>query len=261
MSYDRVLPRPVPGDASQVSLPRRSNDLLDYKIMNDGGATKLSPVNWPIEGELSMYTAQRPATGPAQVPFESDMTSLIKRTIDFDHAVASPKFMVPALAKNLPVRTRSSLIRKSSSSKPVKLAAPKESVVQSCLCQTGRNIPRPKNGKTLPIIKHGRRADGKQAAFFLYRQHYQATAVAQNPGLGNAHISRIIGAQWRMLPEEMKNIWHANANKKLAISSVTQTTSTGPFGMAARAIVVRTDSAPAKTLRPLRSATVVVEER
>lgn len=56
------------------------------------------------------------------------------------------------------------------------------------------------------------RARANRAAFFLYRQRYQAAVVAQNPGLGSADISRIIGAQWRTLSEETKNGWHALAN-------------------------------------------------
>jgi hypothetical protein len=44
-------------------------------------------------------------------------------------------------------------------------------------------------------------------AFILYRQHYQAQIVAQNPGLANPEISKIIGEQWRDQPVEVKNEW------------------------------------------------------
>jgi len=44
-------------------------------------------------------------------------------------------------------------------------------------------------------------------AFILYRQHHQANIVAQNPGLANPEISKIIGEQWRTQPEEVKNEW------------------------------------------------------
>jgi HMG box factor len=44
-------------------------------------------------------------------------------------------------------------------------------------------------------------------AFILYRQHYQAAVVAQNPGLANPEISKIIGAQWRKLPQTTKDEW------------------------------------------------------
>ena len=47
------------------------------------------------------------------------------------------------------------------------------------------------------------------AAFILYRQHYQAAVVAQNPGLANPDISKIIGEQWRKLPQDTKDEWKA----------------------------------------------------
>lgn len=51
----------------------------------------------------------------------------------------------------------------------------------------------------------------KNAAFILYRQHYQAAVVSQNPGLANPDISKIIGEQWRKLPQETKDEWKALA--------------------------------------------------
>src|ERR1700712_1731185 len=44
-------------------------------------------------------------------------------------------------------------------------------------------------------------------AFILYRQHYQAQVVAQNPGLANPEISKIIGEQWREQEPEVKSDW------------------------------------------------------
>jgi HMG box factor len=48
-------------------------------------------------------------------------------------------------------------------------------------------------------------------AFILYRQHYQAAVVAQNPGLANPEISKIIGEQWRALSTDTKEEWKALA--------------------------------------------------
>lgn len=48
-------------------------------------------------------------------------------------------------------------------------------------------------------------------AFILFRQHYQASVVAQNPGLANPEISKIIGEQWRALPNDIKEQWKALA--------------------------------------------------
>ncbi|KAF6840471.1 HMG box protein [Colletotrichum plurivorum] len=62
-----------------------------------------------------------------------------------------------------------------------------------CLCTPALKVPRPRN------------------AFILYRQHHQAQVIAQHPGLSNPEISKIIGEQWRVQPDEVKESW-----KKLA---------------------------------------------
>ena len=49
-------------------------------------------------------------------------------------------------------------------------------------------------------------------AFILYRQHYQAAVVAQNPGLANPEISKVIGEQWRDSPLEVKKHWKSLAD-------------------------------------------------
>ncbi|KFY00005.1 hypothetical protein V490_01525 [Pseudogymnoascus sp. VKM F-3557] len=67
---------------------------------------------------------------------------------------------------------------------------------QVCLCQPDPKIPRPRN------------------AFILYRQHYQGKVIAQNPGLPNPEISKIIGAQWREQSIETKNEWKRLAEEE-----------------------------------------------
>lgn len=44
-------------------------------------------------------------------------------------------------------------------------------------------------------------------AFILYRQHHQSSIVAQNPGLPNPEISKVIGDHWRASPPEVKEHW------------------------------------------------------
>lgn len=65
-----------------------------------------------------------------------------------------------------------------------------------CLCQPDPKVPRPRN------------------AFILYRQHFQGQVIAQNPGLANPEISKIIGAQWRDQPVEVKNDWKRLAEEE-----------------------------------------------
>ncbi|KAL4919994.1 hypothetical protein BDW62DRAFT_199405 [Aspergillus aurantiobrunneus] len=102
--------------------------------------------------------------------------------------------------KSIPTREQSSVSERSSSASPVKSTAPapRESVTQFCLCQPDPKIPRPRN------------------AFILYRQHYQGAVVAQNPGLANPDISKIIGEQWRKLPQATKDEWKALAEEEKA---------------------------------------------
>ncbi|CAG8286625.1 unnamed protein product [Penicillium salamii] len=99
--------------------------------------------------------------------------------------------------KELPLRDRSDRSSSSSASinGPVKS---KDCAMQFCLCQPDPKIPRPRN------------------AFILYRQHYQAMVVAHNPGLANPEISKIIGEQWRSLPEDDKGKWKALAEEEKA---------------------------------------------
>ena len=51
-------------------------------------------------------------------------------------------------------------------------------------------------------------------AFILYRQHHQASVVAQNPGLANPEISKVIGEQWQNQPLDVKNKWKALAEEE-----------------------------------------------
>ncbi|KAF2096849.1 hypothetical protein NA57DRAFT_42478 [Rhizodiscina lignyota] len=69
----------------------------------------------------------------------------------------------------------------------------RDSTKSVCLCQPAPKIPRPRN------------------AFMLYRQAHQASVAAQNPGIPNPDISKIIGRQWHSSPPSVKENW-----KKLA---------------------------------------------
>jgi len=48
-------------------------------------------------------------------------------------------------------------------------------------------------------------------AFILYRKHHQANILAQNPGLTNPEISKLIGEQWKNTSPEVKKEWKALA--------------------------------------------------
>jgi hypothetical protein len=57
-------------------------------------------------------------------------------------------------------------------------------------------------------------------AFILYRQHYQAQVLAQNPGLANPEISKIIGEQWREQAPEVKSDWKRLAEVRFSIPMI-----------------------------------------
>ncbi|KAK7946535.1 HMG box transcriptional regulator [Apiospora aurea] len=53
-------------------------------------------------------------------------------------------------------------------------------------------------------------------SFMLYRKHVHGEVTAQNPGVKNSEISKIIGQQWRNLPEEEKAIWRLRQEQAAA---------------------------------------------
>ncbi|OAL25610.1 hypothetical protein AYO20_10385 [Fonsecaea nubica] len=67
-----------------------------------------------------------------------------------------------------------------------------------CLCPASPKIPRPRN------------------SFILFRQHQQSSIIAQNPGIPNPEVSKIIGEQWRGLSAEAKEEWNLLAEEEKA---------------------------------------------
>lgn len=218
MSYDRVLPKPpaLHYDSPQASLSRpTTSNLLEHKIMNDGITMS--------DHRMDKTPSYRYSESLPQV----NLLSLHRSRVGMDKNPTSPSASstleaskpAPGLpTKSLPMRDQSSISERSSSSSPVKSAAPgpRESVTQFCLCQPDPKIPRPRNGKPIQslietIVLHAAANLRLPTAFILYRQHYQGAVVAQNPGLANPDISKIIGEQWRKLPQATKDEWKALA--------------------------------------------------
>ncbi|PWY87301.1 HMG box protein [Aspergillus sclerotioniger CBS 115572] len=205
MSYDRVLPKPplLHYESSRHgALPRSTSSLLEHKIMNDDVA-KVSMMDRHLDaapfGGHRRFTDTLPPVHLTSL--NRTKMALNKIASNAASAIEAPKSTSLLTTKSIPLRERSSLSERSSSSSPVKTSnapTPRESATQFCLCQPDPKIPRPRN------------------AFILYRQHYQAAVVAQNPGLANPEISKIIGEQWRGLPQETKDEWKALAEEEKA---------------------------------------------
>ena len=65
-----------------------------------------------------------------------------------------------------------------------------------CLCLRPKKIPRPRN------------------IFMLYRQQTHADVLAENPGIANPIISKIIGERWRSMSDEEKLPWKELAEEE-----------------------------------------------
>ncbi|KAH8697672.1 hypothetical protein BGW36DRAFT_427627 [Talaromyces proteolyticus] len=195
MSFDRVLPRPpaLYETASRCHKPSTSS-LLEHKIMNDRSrAMSIEDMSRPSLSMRKLNDSESCSTALSQMQLSSiNREKLVENNHLQPNFTTSPKQNTPGGTVELTLGERSA------SDSPTKLESAKEAASQFCLCQPDPKIPRPRN------------------AFILYRQHYQAAVVAQNPGLANPEISKIIGEQWRALPIETKEEWKALAEAEKA---------------------------------------------
>ncbi|KAJ5908805.1 hypothetical protein N7495_001487 [Penicillium taxi] len=190
MSYDRVLPNPA---GLQYDTQLRPSNLLDHKIMNDLPANGGSPYR-PDPNYVDIHPNGVQQMHQQMVSFSRPKFAKPLVGSPRDSLMIKPgNAMVTVNELNQNARKRSS--SSSGSPSPIQTAL-KESSEQFCLCQPEPKVPRPRN------------------AFILYRQHYQAMVVDHNPGLANPEISKIIGNQWRSIPEEEKNKWKALAEEE-----------------------------------------------
>ncbi|KAL8748896.1 MAG: hypothetical protein Q9199_008010 [Rusavskia elegans] len=176
MSYHRVLP-PPPALASQTPaaqwLPKQDT-LLQNRIMADTNSRpdeSIAQHNSPVHVPTSPSpTADRHSPQPSEASVEDVATSSNIRT----RSSATNENNNPSDQRALSITQEDTLWNAPSS---------------ICLCQPDPKVPRPRN------------------AFILYRQHHQARVVAQNPGLANPDISKVIGDHWRQAPPEIKQHW------------------------------------------------------
>lgn len=199
MVFDRVLPRPAALYDETNTRIHGPSSLLDHKIMKD---------------PVAKASSQRPesescSSGLAQM----QLSSLNRERFTQNHGAESSPHLDNSLGKRDKTSPPSSGREQSPIPSPIKSAPPRtDSGVPFCLCQPDPKIPRPRNGRFLfPVIVSGVVIADHASAFILFRQHYQASVVAQNPGLANPEISKIIGEQWRALPNDIKEQWKALA--------------------------------------------------
>ncbi|EED24434.1 SNF2 family helicase, putative [Talaromyces stipitatus ATCC 10500] len=202
MSFDRVLPRPPAlfDEPGSRLLHRQSSSLLEHKIMNVSDRTRAAAMSLVSVREIPI-TSPTNESDNCSTALSQMQLSAINREQAGQNGQLTASFSVSTTRQNTPVvaTVESISIRdRSGSGSPTRLESAKETTSRFCLCQPNRKIPRPRN------------------AFILYRQHYQAAVVAQNPGLANPEISKIIGEQWRALPVESKEQWKSLAEAEKA---------------------------------------------
>ncbi|GMF73950.1 unnamed protein product [Aspergillus oryzae] len=188
MSFDRVLPKPAAlhYDSPQVTLSRPTSNLLEHKIMNDN-VSKVSILDRHMDGVPVGSSCRYAADGLPQVHLSSlNRAKIALNKIASNAPIEPPKPAAPLPAKSIPFRERSST-----------------SQWYAYIPPLSQYLSRDMTPRTNNLVP----------AFILYRQHYQAAVVAQNPGLANPDISKIIGEQWRRLPQETKDEWKALAEQ------------------------------------------------
>ncbi|OAX84824.1 hypothetical protein ACJ72_00816 [Emergomyces africanus] len=193
MSWDRVLPKPpaLHYDPTGRDLPTRTSTPVDHQIMTD---------------KFSNITSEENSNRSVGLDSRILAASLSRNTIPSPENSTLTSTQVPLLISPVARKRTCSLItseaarqeRSTSSSSSKSTSSKESSSLQFCLCQPDPKIPRPRN------------------AFILFRQHFQAAVVAQNPGLANPEISKIIGEKWRTLPTESKQDWKNLAEEEKA---------------------------------------------
>ncbi|KAG8531078.1 uncharacterized protein KY384_004435 [Bacidia gigantensis] len=181
MSFHRVLPRPLA--LSNKELANRwaapPDSVRSAKTMTSERAKSAYVENSRIAEPLPLDNASRRST--VELP-ERPVHNSLPQHEESNPAEGSHSDSAQDSAKN---RAPSSID-----------AWQGDSPSQICLCQPDPKVPRPRN------------------AFILYRQHHQASVVAQNPGLANPEISKVIGDHWRAAAPEIKEHWKLLAEEE-----------------------------------------------
>ncbi|KAL9039281.1 MAG: hypothetical protein Q9214_004941 [Letrouitia sp. 1 TL-2023] len=176
MSYHRVLPPPLATyHSARPWLPRRDS-LLQNQVMTDETS------------DSNRRTLRSDSSGQPHAAYSPTQDKASTSPTDYEEE--SSKFQNPSPTTTSNEDGTQLERRLPSVSNDVSNWASPGSI---CLCQPDPKVPRPRN------------------AFILYRQHHQAHVVAQNPGLSNPEISKVIGEHWRSSSPEIQNHW-----KKLA---------------------------------------------
>ena len=205
-SWDRILPKPngILQNLPAGTLTRRSSSLLQHHLVS----RNLSPET--LESDVG-----RRSTFPCISYHGIPLSGVDGQTRIVDNLPREPALLPIASQETLTRKRDAFHMAEESHSRPDSPSSPStgEGAKEFCLCQPDPKIPRPRNGmdplmQAFPCLASDHCVG---VAFILYRQHQQAAVVQQHPGLPNPEISKIIGEQWRSLPEKSKSEWKALA--------------------------------------------------
>ncbi|KAL8697079.1 MAG: hypothetical protein Q9224_002479 [Gallowayella concinna] len=185
MSYHRVLP-PPPALASQIQpravhwLPKQDT-LRQNSIMADSKSNTDDNMDMVQDRTTPSPPDDRPSPhAPSDASGEAIATSPNLRVVNHQTSVSPPSLMT---APHGPPQ------------------APSVSANPTPRFPDLETYSRPY------VMSYRPPTDMDFAAFILYRQHHQARVVAQNPGLANPEISKVIGDHWRQSPPDVKQHW------------------------------------------------------
>ncbi|KMQ47016.1 hypothetical protein A7C99_0540 [Trichophyton rubrum] len=196
MPNDRLLPKPVLYyDYSRRDVPTPgSTTPMAHRVITQGGSSG-------FDGEENMsFPRALPMTGMEAISqvalshYQDDISVLSTLPVAAQADMTQESMEIDASV----VKSEAAHREYSTSPNSPKSDFTDESSVQFCLCGPEPKIPRPRN------------------AFILFRQHLQSSVVAENPGLPNPDISKIIGKIWKGLPLKEQEPWKKHADEEKA---------------------------------------------
>ncbi|KIW73722.1 hypothetical protein PV04_01817 [Phialophora macrospora] len=179
-AWYRLLPKPPTEGYTAL---RRTSSLSQHHLFRDRYQDHASPGEDGARGNAVQVPPSK--TSKPTTATSPEHKGELQRPVNGGSGSASPP--VRGRSLEMGIHSHPPAVRNDSSSK--------ENV---CLCPASPKIPRPRN------------------SFILFRQHQQASIIAQNPGIPNPEVSKIIGEQWRGLSAEAKEEWNLLAEEEKA---------------------------------------------
>ncbi|EFR03875.1 HMG-box transcription factor [Nannizzia gypsea CBS 118893] len=196
MPHDRLLPKPaLYYDYSRRDVPTpESTTPLAHRVITQGLSSGFDSEENLASPRASQMTGMEAISHVALCDYKDNISVLSKLPVLVQAETARSSMEIDACL----IKPETAHQECSTSPYSPKSDFTEESNVQFCLCGPEPKIPRPRN------------------AFILFRQHLQSSVVAENPGLPNPDISKIIGKIWKGLPLKDQEPWKKHADEEKA---------------------------------------------